>query len=218
MSPMARETEAAPKTSGGVARSAPGRVSQARIPPSVNTPRVVEVPPARERCEATDDKIIAALAAVTDRLSKLESSQRVRDEDKRMLGAVESGMFASKLGANMRGRPMTTDALGSLEGKPVAPRACERWIYDGESMFASLAPPRGQPSAQHHIPERSAEPMVAPRQEAMPPATHTAAAIENYGMPSASQRNLNIASSMGRSSTKGSGAVTLTGDAPSCAL
>ena len=168
---MARETEATPKTPGGAAQAAPGRVSPARVPPSVNTPGVVEVPPARERSEATDDKILAALAAVADRLSKLESSQCVRDEDERMLGAVESCMFESKLGANMRGSPMTIDALGSLEEKPAAPRARERWPENGELMFASLAPPRGQPSAQHRIPERSAEPMVAPRQEAIPPAT-----------------------------------------------
>ena len=148
---MARENEATPKTPGGVARAAPGRVSPARVPPSVNTPGVVELPPSRERSEATDDKILAALPAVTDLLSKLESSQRVRVEYERMLGAVERGMFASKLGANMRGRPMTIDALGSLEEKPAAPRARERWPDNGESTFASLAPPRGQPSAQHRI-------------------------------------------------------------------
>ena len=95
MSPMARETEATAKTPGGVARAAPGRGSPARVPSSVNTPAVVEEPSACERGEATDDKILAALAALTDRLAKLESSQRVRDEDERMLGAVESGMFAS---------------------------------------------------------------------------------------------------------------------------
>uniref|UniRef100_A0AAV1TAQ6 Uncharacterized protein n=1 Tax=Peronospora matthiolae TaxID=2874970 RepID=A0AAV1TAQ6_9STRA len=39
-----------------------------------------------------------------------------------MMGAIESGMFASKLGTNMRGRPMTTDALGPQEEKLKAPR------------------------------------------------------------------------------------------------
>ena len=184
---MARATEATAKTPGGVARAAPGRGSPGRVPSSANTPAVVEETSARERGKATDDKILAALAAVTDRLSKLESSQRVRDEDERMLGAVESGMFGSKLGANMRGRPMTIDALGPLEEKPAAPRACARWPDGGESMFALLAPPRGQPSAQHRMAARAAEPMAAP-----PPATHTAAAIGNYGMPTASQRKLNI--------------------------
>ena len=105
----------------------------------------------------------------------------------------------------MRGRPMTIDALGSLEEKAAAPRARERWPDNGELMFASLAPPRGQPSAQHRIPERSAGSMVAPRQEAMPPATHTAAAIGNYGMPRASQRKLNIRKFDGTELYKGHG-------------
>ena len=73
------------------------------MPPSVNTPAAVEDSFA---CESVtrDDKILAALDGVTEHLAVLKSSQRVRDEDERMTGAVESGMFASKLGANMRGR------------------------------------------------------------------------------------------------------------------
>ena len=81
------------------------------MPSSVNTPAVVGEPSARERGEAIDDKILAALAAVTDRLAKLESSQCVRDEDERMIGAVESGMFVYKLGVNMRERPMIINVL-----------------------------------------------------------------------------------------------------------
>ena len=109
-----------------------------------------------------------------------------------MLGAIESGMFASKLGANMRGRPMTIDTLGLLEKKPGAHRASFRWPDDGESIYASLAPPRGQQPAHYRTPAQAAEPMAAPRQEAPPPATHMAAAIGNYRMPTASQRKLNI--------------------------
>ena len=82
---MARETEATAKTLGGVARAAKGRASPARVPLSVNTPAAVEEPSARERGEATDDKILAALAALTDRLAKIECSQRDRDEDERCL-------------------------------------------------------------------------------------------------------------------------------------
>ena len=166
----------------------------------MNAPVVVGEPSARERGEATDDKILAALAALTDRLSKLESSQRVRNEDERMIGAVESGMFASKLGTNMRGCPMTIDALGSLEDKPEAPRARARWRDNGELMFASLAPPRGQPSAQHCMPAGAAELIAAPRQEAPPSATHMAAAISNYA-PRVSV-NSTFASLMDWSSTK----------------
>lgn len=60
---------------------------------------------------ATEDKILPALTALTDRMAKMESSQRKREVDEKMLGAVESGMFASALGANMRARPMTIDVL-----------------------------------------------------------------------------------------------------------
>uniref|UniRef100_A0AAV1TRY5 Uncharacterized protein n=1 Tax=Peronospora matthiolae TaxID=2874970 RepID=A0AAV1TRY5_9STRA len=127
----------------------------------MNTPAAVEEDPASKKGEATDDKILVALATLIDRLSKLESSQRVRDEDERMLGAVESGLFASKLGANVRGRPMTINALGPLEEKPAAPRARTRWPVDGESMFALLALPRGQASSQCRRSARAAEPMVA---------------------------------------------------------
>ena len=56
-------------------------------------PAIVDVP-ALESIKATDERIRAALVAVTDRLSNLESSQRVRDDDERMLGTVERGMFA----------------------------------------------------------------------------------------------------------------------------
>ena len=62
---MASETTATAKTPGGVARAAP-----ARVPSSVNTPAVVEEPYARDRGEATYDKILAALAALTDRVSR----------------------------------------------------------------------------------------------------------------------------------------------------
>ena len=202
---MARKTKATAKTPGDVARAAPGRNSPARVHSSVNTPAVVGEPSARERGEATSDKILAALAALTDRLTKLESSQRVRDEDERMLRAVESGMFVSKLEANMRGRPMTIDALGSLEEKSEAPRSHAHWPDDSESMFASLAPSRGQPSAQHRIPARAGEIMAAPSQETPKTATHMAKAIGNCGMPTASQQKLNIRKFYGSELYKGLG-------------
>uniref|UniRef100_A0AAV1TH39 Uncharacterized protein n=1 Tax=Peronospora matthiolae TaxID=2874970 RepID=A0AAV1TH39_9STRA len=109
-----------------------------------------------------------------------------------MLGDVESGMFALKLGAKMRGSPMTIDALGLQEKKPAAHRARSRWSDDSESMLSSLAPPRGQPPDQHRTSAQAAEPMAAPRQEASPSATHMAASIGNYEMPTTNQRKLNI--------------------------
>ena len=117
---MARDTDATTKTLGVIARPAPGRGSPVCVQPSFHAPAVVDESPARERSEAKHDKILAALAGVTYCLAKLESSQRVRDEDERMLDAVENGMLASALGANMRGRSMTIGAIGSPEQSPSA--------------------------------------------------------------------------------------------------
>uniref|UniRef100_A0AAV1T469 Uncharacterized protein n=1 Tax=Peronospora matthiolae TaxID=2874970 RepID=A0AAV1T469_9STRA len=84
----------------------------------------------------SDDIILTALAGVTERLTVLESSQRVRDEKEWMMGAVEKGMFASKLGAKMRGRPMTIDAHG-----PPGDRACiARQISVCPTMGRSSSP------------------------------------------------------------------------------
>uniref|UniRef100_A0AAV1VH80 Uncharacterized protein n=1 Tax=Peronospora matthiolae TaxID=2874970 RepID=A0AAV1VH80_9STRA len=59
-------------------------------------------------------------------------------------------------------------------------------------MFAFLVPPRGQSPAQHRTSAQVAKPMATPRQEAPLSATNMAAAIGNYGMPTACQRKLNI--------------------------
>ena len=46
------------------------------------------------------------------------------DEDERMHGAIESGLFASALGANMGAKTMTIDALrDSPERKPASRQA-----------------------------------------------------------------------------------------------
>ena len=140
MSPMAATTEPTTKTPGGVSRAAPGRGLPARAP---TAPAVVNDGPARESGQR-DDKILAAL---TDQLASLESSQRVRDKAERMLGALESGLFASKLGANMRGRPMTIDAIGDAEEKAPVPRGYQRATDLGASRFASLEPPRARSTA-----------------------------------------------------------------------
>lgn len=62
-----------------------------------------------------------------------------------MLGAFESGMLALALGANMCSKPINIDELMDCpKQKPAAwtPRTHEADLK--ESMFASLAPPRGQ--------------------------------------------------------------------------
>uniref|UniRef100_A0AAV1T6P9 Uncharacterized protein n=1 Tax=Peronospora matthiolae TaxID=2874970 RepID=A0AAV1T6P9_9STRA len=126
---------------------------------------VVDVSPAHERSEATEDKILATPVGLTERLAKLESSQRVCDEDERMLGAVESGMFASALDANICGRPMTIDALGSPEQKPAYPARAPA-PNDSVPMFSSLAPPRGQAPPQQRVPAQAAATAVGAHQQA----------------------------------------------------
>ena len=130
MSPTAKTTDTkSTPAPAGHARASPARgASPARVASSARTAATVEDSPARERSSAADDKILAALAALTDRMEKMESSQRNREDQERMMGAVESGMFSSAFGANARARPMTIDALtDSPERKLVArrPRARE---------------------------------------------------------------------------------------------
>uniref|UniRef100_A0AAV1TQY3 CCHC-type domain-containing protein n=1 Tax=Peronospora matthiolae TaxID=2874970 RepID=A0AAV1TQY3_9STRA len=170
---MTGAREPTTKTLGGVAQPTPGRGSPSRVPTPVTTSAVVEDSSAQE---TRDDKILAALASVTERLATLISSQRVHIEDERMLGAVESGVIALKLGANMRGRPMTIDALGSPERKTTALPAYQRADELGVSRFATLEPPGAR----------------LPQQQPAPPQADVRPGLNGYGMPSASQRKLNI--------------------------
>ena len=190
ISPIAWTTDTTQNAPGGVARA----------PATAHVHAVVEETPAQERSGATEDKILTALANVTSRLASLESSQRVRDEDERMLGAVESGMFSSNLGAKMRGRPMAIDALGDAEEKPPAARAYQRAAEIGASRFASLDPP--QP--QHRAPIYAASPQP---QQVDPPQAYARPGLNGYGMPSASQRKLNIRKFDGSELYKGLGSV-----------
>nr|BAP68808.1 RxLR effector candidate protein [Hyaloperonospora arabidopsidis Emoy2] len=103
-----------------------------------------------------------------------------------MFGAVESGMFASALGANMSGRQMAIEALGSPERKSAAYPARALAPGDDVSMFASLAPHRGQAPLQQRVPAHVAAPAAGPQQQA---------AIEgmNYiSTATTSQRTLSI--------------------------
>uniref|UniRef100_M4BTD1 RxLR effector candidate protein n=1 Tax=Hyaloperonospora arabidopsidis (strain Emoy2) TaxID=559515 RepID=M4BTD1_HYAAE len=99
---MAKTTDTKPRLAPtGHARASPDRgASPARVASLARASKAVEDSSARERSLATDDKILAVLAALTDRMAKMESSQREREDQERMLGAIESRMFASALGAN----------------------------------------------------------------------------------------------------------------------
>lgn len=56
-------------------------------------------------------KILAALEGLQDRMGKLEVSQIKRDEEERMQGAIETGIFGSALGRNFDASRMRVDAL-----------------------------------------------------------------------------------------------------------
>ena len=146
MIPKKVATKPTTKTPWGHANENWRRGFTACVSSSSTAPAVVEDPSARE---TLDDKILAALSEVTEILAMMESSHRVREEDERMLGAFESGMFASKLGANLRGRPMTIDALGSPEVKPAALH--HRAPNHRVSLFASLNPSGERLPPQKHV-------------------------------------------------------------------
>ena len=80
MSPTAKTTDTKPTPApAGHARASPARgASPARVASSARAAATVEDSPARERSSAADDKILAALAALTDCMEKMESSQRDR--------------------------------------------------------------------------------------------------------------------------------------------
>uniref|UniRef100_A0AAV1TL04 Uncharacterized protein n=1 Tax=Peronospora matthiolae TaxID=2874970 RepID=A0AAV1TL04_9STRA len=71
----------------------------------------------------------------------METSQLKRAEIGKTLDALESRMFASAFGANMRARPMTIDALmDSPEHNLAALPSSSRATDLKESVFVSLAP------------------------------------------------------------------------------
>nr|BAP68807.1 RxLR effector candidate protein [Hyaloperonospora arabidopsidis Emoy2] len=199
MSPMAKTTDTKPRLARtGHARASPDRgASPARVASSARASEAVEDSSVRERSSATDDKILAALAALTNRMAKMESSQREREDHERMLGAVQSGMFASALGANARPRPMTIDALtDSPENKP-APRPLRARVPDlEESMFASFAPA----CARTPTPAEARRPAAGPAPSGQPPAT-----TASYATPNEIQRKLSIRKLDGSELYKGIG-------------
>nr|BAP68812.1 RxLR effector candidate protein [Hyaloperonospora arabidopsidis Emoy2] len=211
MRPKTGATEATSKKPGGFARATPRRGLPSRVPSSVKTPAAVEDSSARES-ETRDDKILAAPAGVMERLAVLESSQRVRDEDERMMGAVESGMFTSELGANMHGLTMTIDALGAPEENPAAPLTLQRAPDLGVSCIASLEPPGARLPPPHYTPMHKAP----PPQQAAPLQAYERPGLNGYEMPTVSQCKINIRKFDGTELYKGHGSSFCDWDALSC--
>ena len=96
MSLMAKTTDPklTPVTSGHA------KASLARAAQPARPVVVVQDSPARERSSTARRHGSRGSRALHERMAKINSLQRERDEHERMLGAVESNMFASALGAS----------------------------------------------------------------------------------------------------------------------
>uniref|UniRef100_A0AAV1TKK8 Uncharacterized protein n=1 Tax=Peronospora matthiolae TaxID=2874970 RepID=A0AAV1TKK8_9STRA len=66
---------------------------------------------AHEMSSATDEKILASFVSLSDNMDTMKTSQMRIDKDERVHDVIESGMFASSLGANMGIKTMMIDAL-----------------------------------------------------------------------------------------------------------
>ena len=82
------------------------------------------------------------LDALSSRMERMETSQIRINEDERIRGAIERGLFASSLGANLGTRTMRMDALEPVERKPPAraPLAHASTLSREYSPFESLGP------------------------------------------------------------------------------
>uniref|UniRef100_A0AAV1VLT7 Uncharacterized protein n=1 Tax=Peronospora matthiolae TaxID=2874970 RepID=A0AAV1VLT7_9STRA len=69
-----------------------------------------------------------------------------------MLGAVESGLFTSKVSADMRGQPTKIDAIEDTEKKAPEPRGYQRPTDHGALRFASLEQPHTRVAPQYRAP------------------------------------------------------------------
>ncbi|CAH0483067.1 unnamed protein product [Peronospora belbahrii] len=114
---------------------------------------------------AKEDKILAMLNALSSRMERMEASQIKLDEDKRMRGAIEIGLFASSLGVNLGAATMRIDALEQPERKPPARAPLVRAPTPSQeySTFHSLDPrfPALSPQPQQM---RACAPAAAPAQ------------------------------------------------------
>ncbi|CAH0474810.1 unnamed protein product [Peronospora belbahrii] len=98
---------------------------------------------------AIKDKILAALAALSDRMHMMVSFQKEADEDERMCDAIESGLFPSALGANIGAKTMKIDMLRDSQERNQhlvnhEQLACVRCKYQCASSPTPIAPARHQ--------------------------------------------------------------------------
>uniref|UniRef100_A0AAV1UHK3 Uncharacterized protein n=1 Tax=Peronospora matthiolae TaxID=2874970 RepID=A0AAV1UHK3_9STRA len=81
---------------------------------TVTPPAEVVDPPTHERGADVNERILKMLMGLEGRMERMEASQMHMDENERLRGAIESGLFSSLLGRNMgNAGPMHLDALGN---------------------------------------------------------------------------------------------------------
>ncbi|CAI5725776.1 unnamed protein product [Peronospora destructor] len=156
---------------------------------AASEPTVVIPPHAHARSAETDamQKVLEMLSKMDDRMKKMELSQERIDEDERMRGAVDSGMFSSMLGADFAGK-LHRDALdfSDVRSHQVPRPATDR--LDGSR-------PRQQQRTPHQLSQPPSplppyQPM--PQHQASPAAPMQAPAPTQFRTPDARQRKLAI--------------------------
>ncbi|CAI5734965.1 unnamed protein product [Hyaloperonospora brassicae] len=137
---------------------------------------------ARERgSEDVNKRIFNAFLGLEERVMRMEASQIKAEEDERMRGAIESGMFSSALGCEFGRETMTRDALGFAPAVRNAPLSHGPSQYSRDApLLRQYAPPLGQPQA----------PQVGPSAAPTPAAAHVP--VGQYRVPDARQRKLAI--------------------------
>ncbi|CAH0489965.1 unnamed protein product [Peronospora farinosa] len=102
------------------------------------SPAVVQgAPTAHERGDDVDTRILATLVDLQARMAQMEIFQQKLDEEERMMGAIESGMFRSAL-ANVRGgAPLHIDALGHSPVRPSTGQGHASMLNHGAGQHAA---------------------------------------------------------------------------------
>ena len=178
-------------------------------------PAVVIPPHTHARSAETDaiQKVLKMLGGMDERMKKMELSQASIDQDERMRGAVESGMFNSKLGAAFADK-QHREALDWSDSRSHQVHRPAMDHPDGSRPRQhQLAPQRAQ-----QLPQPSAllppyQPM--PQQQAPPASPMQTPAETQFRTPDARQRKLAIRKFDGTEVTSDMGPVSLTGGRPS---
>ena len=122
------------------------------------------------------------LSGMDDCMMKMELSQARIDDEERMRGAVDSGMFTSMIGTDFSGK-LHRDALEWLD---------LRSLQDPRSEIDQQRTPKRAQQPPAHIPTYQLSPLHLPQLQAPPYATTPPSALTQFRTPNAKQRKLAI--------------------------